>query len=73
MVKNVRPRMQQIVLDVFPEEGSLSAAQVVTILRDKKDSEIDTSLPYHVRYLLSNLEMRGDLNFDMWTATYRKV
>ena len=66
-------RRQQTVLDVFPEEGSLSAAQVVTILRNNNESEIDTSLPYHVRYLLSKLEMSGVLNFDMWTATYRRV
>ena len=66
-------RRQQTVLDAFPEEGSLSAAQVVTILRDNNESEIDTSLPYHVRYLLSKREMSGVLNFDMWTATYRSV
>ena len=72
-MKNDLSRRMQTGLDVFPEEGSLSAAQVVTILRNNNESEIDTSLPYHVRYLLSKLEMSGVLNFDMWTATYRRV
>ena len=72
-MKNDLSRRMQTVLDVFPEEGSLSAAQVVTILRNNNEPEIDTSLPYHVRYILSKLEMSGVLNFDMWTATYRRV
>ena len=72
-MKNVRTKRQQRVLDLFPEKGELSAAQVVTILRNNNEPEIDTSLPYHVRYILSKLEMSGVLNFDMWTATYRRV
>jgi hypothetical protein len=72
-MKNDLSRRMQTVLDVFPEEGSLSAAQVVTILRNNNEPEIDTSLPYHVRYILSKLEMSKVLNFDMWTTTYRRV
>ena len=33
MMKNVRTRMQQTVLDVFPEKKNLSAAEVLTLLR----------------------------------------
>ena len=72
-MKNDLSRRMQTVLDVFPEEGSLSAAQVVTILRNNNEPEIDTSLPYHVRYILSKLEMSKVLNFDMWTTTYRRA
>ena len=72
-MKNDLSRRMQTVLDVFPEEGSLSAAQVVTILRNNNEPEIDTSLPYHVRYILSKLEMSKVLNFDMWRTTYRRV
>ena len=72
-MKNDLSRRMQTVLDVFPEEGSLSAAQVVTILRNNNEPEIATSLPYHVRYILSKLEMSKVLNFDMWTTTYRRV
>ena len=72
-MKHDLSRRMQTVLDVFPEEGSLSAAQVVTILRNNNEPEIDTSLPYHVRYILSKLEMSKVLNFDMWTTTYRRV
>ena len=72
-MKNDLSRRMQTVLDVFPEEGSLSAAQVVTILRNNNEPEIDTTLPYHVRYILSKLEMSKVLNFDMWTTTYRRV
>ena len=72
-MKNVRTERQQKVLDLFPEKGELSAAQVLTILRKDKETDIETSLPYQVRYLLSYLEMRGDLVFYPHAATYRKV
>ena len=72
-MKNARTKRQQRVLDLFPEKTNLSAEQVLTMLRKDKETEIETSLPYHVRYLLSKLEMSGVLNFDMWTATYRRV
>jgi len=72
-MKNVRTERQQKVLDLFPEKGELSAAQVLTILRKDKETDIETSLPYQVRYLLSYLEMRGDLVFYPLAATYRKV
>ena len=72
-MKNVRTEGQQKVLDLFPEKGELSAAQVLTILRKDKETDIETSLPYQVRYLLSYLEMRGDLVFYPHAATYRKV
>ena len=72
-MKNVRTARQQKVLDLFPEKGELSAAQVLTILRKDKETDIETSLPYQVRYLLSYLEMRGDLVFYPHAATYRKV
>ena len=73
MMKNVRTRMQQTVLDVFPEKKNLSAAEVLTLLREHKESDINTSLPYHVRYLLTYLEMRGDLVFYPHATTYRKA
>ena len=72
-MKNVRTKRQQRVLDLFPEKGELSAAQILTILRKSEETEIETSLPYQVRYLLSYLEMRGDLIFYPHAATYRKV
>ena len=72
-MKNVRTERQQKVLDLFPEKGELSAAQVLTILRKDKETDIETSLPYQVRYLLSYLEMRGDLVFYPHAATYRKA
>ena len=72
-MKNVRTKRQQRVLDLFPEKGELSAAQILTILRKDKEDEIETSLPYQVRYLLSYLEMRGDLVFYPHEATYRKA
>ena len=73
MKKNVRTRMQQTVLDLFPEKGELSAAQVLTMLRKVKETDIETSLPYQVRDLLYYLEMRGDLVFYPHAATYRKA
>ena len=72
-MKNVRTKRQQRVLDLFPEKGELSAAQILTILRKDKEDEIETSLPYQVRYLLSYLEMRGDLVFYPHAATYRRA
>ncbi len=72
-MKNARTQMQQTVLDLFSEKGELSAAQVLTLLRKAKEVEIETSLPYQVRYLLSYLEMRGDLVFYPHEATYRKA
>ena len=72
-MKNVRTERQQKVLDLFPEKGELSAAQVLTILRKDKETDIETSLPYQVRDLLYYLEMRGDLVFYPHAATYRKV
>ena len=72
-MKNVRTKRQQRVLDLFPEKGELSAAQILTILRKSEETEIETSLPYQVRYLLSYLEMRGDLIFYPHAATYRKA
>ena len=47
-MKNVRTERQQKVLDLFPEKGELSAAQVLTILRKDKETDIETSLPYQV-------------------------
>ena len=44
-MKNVRTKRQQRVLDLFPEKGELSAAQILTILRKDKEDEIETSLP----------------------------
>ena len=73
MMKNVRTKMQQTVLDLFPEKDSLSAAQILTMLRKREESEINTSLPYQVRYLLTYLEMRGDLVFYPYSNTYRKA
>ena len=72
-MKNVRTKRQQRVLDLFPEKGELSAAQILTILRKDEETEIETSLPYQVRYLLSYLEMRGDLVFYPHVATYRRA
>ena len=72
-MKNVRTKRQQRVLDLFPEKGELSAAQILTILRKDEETEIETSLPYQVRYLLSYLEMRGDLVFYPYAATYRRA
>ena len=72
-MKNVRTKLQQKVLDLFSEKEELDAAQVLTLLRKDKETEIETSLPYHVRYILSKLEMSKVLNFDMWTTTYRRV
>ena len=72
-MKNVRTRMQQTVLDLFPEKGELNAEQVLTLLRKNKEPDIETSYPYQVRYLLTYLEMRGDLVFYPHATTYRKV
>ena len=73
MKKNVRTKMQQTVLDLFPEKKNLSTEQVLTMLREHNESEINTSLPYQVRYLLTYLEMRGDLVFYPYSNTYRRA
>jgi len=72
-MSSIHPREQKTVLDCFSEKGNLSAAQVLTMLRNNKETEIGTDLPYQVRYILSYLEMTGDLKFDMWTATYGRA
>ena len=72
-MKNARTKLQQRVLDLFSEKEELDAAQVLTLLRKDKETEIETSLPYQVRYLLSYLEMRGDLVFYPYAATYRRA
>ena len=72
-MKNVRTKLQQKVLDLFPKEEELSAAQILSLLRKKNEEEIATDLPYQVRYLLSYLEMRGDLVFYPYSATYRRA
>ena len=70
---NIHPRDQRTVLECFSTKENLSAAQVLTMLRNKKEEVIGTDLPYHVRYILSYLEMKGDLKFDMFTATYGRA
>ena len=72
-MSSIHPREQKTVLDCFSDEEYLSAAQILTMLRNNKETEIGTDLHYHVRYILSYLEMKGDLKFDMWTATYRRA
>ena len=72
-MKNVRTKLQQKILDLFPDKEDLSAAQILSILRKKNEEEIATDLPYQVRYLLSYLEMRGDLIFYPYSATYRRA
>ena len=72
-MKNARTKRQQRVLDLFSEKEELDAAQILTLLRKDKETEIETSLPYQVRYLLSYLEMRGDLIFYPHVATYRRA
>ena len=72
-MKNIRTKLQQRVLDLFSEKEELDAAQVLTLLRKDKETEIETSLPYDVRYILSYLELRGDLVFYPYTATYRRA
>ena len=72
-MRNTRTKFQQKVLDLFPEKKELSAAQILSILRKKNEGEIATDLPYQVRYLLSYLEMRGDLVFYPHAATYRRA
>ena len=73
LMKNVRTQMQQKVLDLFPEKEELSAAQILSLLRKRNEEEIATDLPYQVSYLLSYLEMRGDLVFYPFSATYRRA
>ena len=72
-MRNTRTKLQQKVLDLFPEEEELSAAQILSLLRKRNEEEIATDLPYQVRYLLSYLEMRGDLVFYPYSATYRRA
>ena len=72
-MKNVRTKLQQRELDLFSGKEELDAAQILALLRKDKETEIETSLPYQVRYLLSYLEMRGDLVFYPHEATYRRV
>ena len=72
-MKNARTKLQQRVLDLFSEKEELDAAQVLTLLRKDKETEIETSLPYDVRYILSYLELRGDLVFYPHVATYRRA
>ena len=72
-MRNTRTKLQQKVLDLFPKEEELSAAQILSLLRKKNEEEIATDLPYQVRYLLSYLEMRGDLVFYPYSATYRRA
>ena len=72
-MSSIHPRELKTVLDCFSEKGNLSAAQVLTMLRNNNETEIGTDLPYQVRYILSYLEMTGDLKFDMWTATYGRA
>ena len=72
-MRNTRTKLQQKVLDLFPKEEELSAAQILSLLRKRNEEEIATDLPYQVRYLLSYLEMRGDLVFYPYSATYRRA
>ena len=72
-MRNTRTKLQQKVLDLFPKEEELSAAQILSLLRKRNEEEIATDLPYQVRYLLSYLEMRGDIVFYPYSATNRRA
>ena len=61
MMKNVRTRMQQTVLDLFPEKGELNAEQVLTLLRNNLRPDID--FIYQSRQMGGRVE-RGGLVLD---------
>lgn len=70
--KDIHPKEQKTILDCFTENINLDSNKVISILRDKNESVIFTGLPYQIRYILNYLYMKGDLQFDERTGTYRK-
>ena len=72
LAKDIHPKEQKTVLDCFAEDSPLNANKVISLLRNKNEAVIFTSLPYQVRYILNYLYIKGHLNFDEKTGTYRK-
>tara|TARA_R110002020_G_scaffold333699_1_gene549151 strand:+ start:590 stop:823 length:234 start_codon:yes stop_codon:yes gene_type:complete len=70
--KDVHPKEQKTVLDCFTGSSHLDSNKVISILRDKNESVIFTGLPYQIRYILNYLYMKGDLQLDKKTGSYRK-
>ena len=71
--KDIHPKEQKTVLDCFSEGSNLNANKVITMLRNQNEAVIFTGLPYQVRYILNYLYIKGYLNFDEKTGSYRKT
>ena len=72
LARDIHPKEQKTVLDCFAEDSPLNANKVISLLRNKNEAVIFTSLPYQVRYILNYLYIKGHLNFDEKTGTYKK-
>ena len=73
LARDIHPKEQKTVLDCFAEDSPLNANKVISLLRNKNEAVIFTSLPYQVRYILNYLYIKGHLNFDEKTGTYKKI
>ena len=73
LAKDIHPKEQKTVLDCFTEDSNLNANKVITMLRNQNEAVIFTGLPYQVRYILNYLYVKGYLQFDEKTGTYRKT
>jgi hypothetical protein len=71
--KDIHPKEQKTVLDCFSEGSNLNANKVISMLRNQNEAVIFTGLPYQVRYILNYLYIKGYLNFDEKTGSYRKT
>ena len=65
-------RTYDTILDCFAKDTSLTSRQIIQMLRNKNEPEIDTALPWQVRYILAELGQRGALLFDPVTASYKR-
>ena len=72
LARDIHPKEQKTVLDCFAEDSPLNANKVISLLRNKNEAVIFTSLPYQVRYILNYLYIKGYLQFDEKTGTYKK-
>ena len=72
LARDIHPKEQKTILDCFTGGSNLNANKVISLLRNKNEAVIFTGLPYQVRYILNYLYIKGHLNFDEKTGTYKK-
>jgi hypothetical protein len=73
LARDIHPKEQKTILDCFTGGSNLNANKVISLLRNKNEAVIFTGLPYQVRYILNYLYVKGYLQFDEKTGTYRKT